>query len=288
MKKAIFIFSIAVVCAVQAIAQGYPLYEGYIRKYHPDEVTKYQGRPLWGVRRISAKLVDEQHKPVKSSDLWLRCFPCDDLNAFFEWKVPRNGVINQEFVPLGIDSFYVQICVRGWKAKRKDSKKILVTAKQRKGESIDLGVICLESVQLPAVSPQAMGQKGTWEEIDLESEAAQNRMKKPLFGVKGLRCKVVDEKGNPVSCPVIYSVSSRGNKLLAPYVGNEKGVYDKVFHNISQYDSLYVEFHHPYMQTKRILVNKDTPLFRYPIEGGRGQVGFLKGIDLGTVQMRHK
>lgn len=274
-------------CAMQVMAQAYPLYEGFIRKYYPEEVTKYQERPLWGVRKISAKLVDEKCKQVKDSNLWLRCFPCDDVDAFFEWKIPKSGVINQEFVALGIDSFYVQICVFGQGTKFRDSKKILVTAKQRKGESIELGTICLESVQSLAVPLSSLTEKGVWKEVNLESEEIRNKMKKPLYNIRWLKCKVVDEKGNPVSCPVLYPVSFR-NKLIAPYVGNEKGVYDKVFHTYSQYDSLYVEFHHPYMQTKRVLVNKDTPLFKYPTDIGGGKMVFFNGIDLGTVQMKRK
>ncbi len=272
-------------CVGYAMAQSYPLCEDYIRKYKPDEVEKFQNRPLWGVHKICFKVMDEHNKSVKISNLSLRCFPCDDLDAFFEWKIPKNGVFNQEFIPLGVDSFYVQIYAQGPNSKFKSSKKMLVTAKKRKKEYIDLGIIYLESASLMgSFSPSMV--KG--ETFTMKSEDIKTQVGNVFFrDIQALKCKVVDEKANAISCPVFYQVLPRNNKLLGPYIGNEKGVFNDIFHIYSKDASLYVEFHHPYMHTKRVLVNKETPLFKYPVNMG-GQTLFFKGLDLGMIQMERK
>jgi hypothetical protein len=288
MRKLILIFSIVMACVGHAMAQNYPLCEDYIRKYKPDEVEKFQNRPLWGVHKICFKVMDEHNKPVKISNLSLRCFPCDDLDAFFEWNIPKNGVFNQEFIPLGVDSFYVQIYAQGPNSKFRSSKKMLVTAKERKGEYIDLGTICLKLTSSLESSSLSISQ-GKSKTFTIESENIQNQINNASFrGIMGLKCKVVDEKGNVVSCPAFYQILPRNNTLLGPYVGDEKGIYNSAFRIYSKEDSLYVEFHHPYMQTKRVMINKDTPLFKYPMDAGGGRTVFLKGIDLGVVQMRYK
>lgn len=288
MRLPTLIFSIAFAFLSQSKAQNIrqtvPPYEGYITRYAPDSIPAYQTRPLWGVKNIKAKVVNERGKPIK--EFLFQCIPCNEPEVFFEWDVSaKGGLLNQEFIPLGIDSFYVQFAARGFMP----GNPILVTSRQRTGNSIDLGMVYLKNW------PPFSTVDTDWEEIVSERKSptqqrdeAEERRKKPLFGINRIDFTTVDEQGQSVTRPTVYvyPCNENADESTTGWPGAEKGktqIPVILSANKKMLDSCYIEIRHPYMQPVRMLLDK-----RYADKKKRIPGDFHSILDLDTIFMKHK
>lgn len=234
-------------------------------QYHfgTDTLKALYAKPLWGVKRLKARLIDAQTSKPITKNISICCAPCDEREAFIEWKTNApNGVIDQEIACFGTDSFYVKILSDGYYA-----VELVVNGSHRKGDAVELGTFRMQDYITEAKKMleemAAMTHNAETATIVHPSKKTDVWKQGALYGSLRLRLTVEDEAGRPVPQAQVYveSCQKRDTDHIQGKACDKKGRYNETFiRPIADIhlplDSVYLVVRHPYMQPLRMLLTE--------------------------------